>query len=145
MNYIEIKEIHLPELSEMYAETFNMPPWNDKWTIETASLRLRQMIRCEEAYGLMAENDGLICGMMLGAWEQFYTGKIFSIKEFCVRNDMRRQGIGSKLLEESEYRLRQLGISEIMLYTHEGRHTQGFYQSQGYKKYEGMIMMGKIL
>jgi len=40
---LEYKNISLDDvndLAEMYVETFNAEPWNDKWTIYTASKRL---------------------------------------------------------------------------------------------------------
>lgn len=40
MNYREIHIEDIKELVEIYIEAFNAPPWNDKWTIETASKRL---------------------------------------------------------------------------------------------------------
>ena len=44
MDYEEITIDHLDELASLYVETFNSEPWNDKWTISTATKRLHQMI-----------------------------------------------------------------------------------------------------
>lgn len=48
---LEYKTITLDDvkdIAEMYVETFNSEPWNDRWTINTASKRLHQMINVED-------------------------------------------------------------------------------------------------
>lgn len=133
------------EIAKMYIETFNSPPWNDKWTTETATKRLSQMINVEDFYGMCAYIDNQLCGMILGSKEQFFDGVMFNIKEFCVKNSLRGQGIGTEILKEFETRLRNCGIGEIILLTSKGDGTEGFYQKRGLESYNGMVMMGKRL
>lgn len=65
MDYEEITIDHLDELASLYVETFNSEPWNDKWTISTATKRLHQMINTEDSYGLCAYQGGVLCGAIL--------------------------------------------------------------------------------
>ena len=44
MEFYEMKESMVLELANMFMNAFNAPPWNDKWTEETAGRRIRQMI-----------------------------------------------------------------------------------------------------
>lgn len=143
MNFKEITTSDIKEIADMYVETFNSPPWNDEWTIETASKRLHQMINCESAYGLVAYEDEVICGMILGSEEQYYNGIMFNIKEFCVRNNIRNKGFGTKILEEFEKCLKGKGITEIILFTSKDDGTKGFYEKMGLHSYNEMVMMGK--
>lgn len=145
MKYEEVTLTDINELAIMYIETFNSPPWNDEWTIESASKRLHQMIHCEDFYGLKAYQDEILCGMILGSQEQFYNGIMFNIKEFCVKNEKRSQGIGTKILIEFENRLKNKGVTEIVLFTSRNDETEGFYQKRGLKSYNSMVMMGKEL
>ena len=74
---MQFKQIELSDLNvlvKMYIETFNAGPWNDEWTVETASRRLTQMIKCPDSYGLLAYVDNVPAGMILGAEEQYYNG-----------------------------------------------------------------------
>ena len=85
---VEFKEITLDdidELARMYVETFNAPPWNDNWTLETASKRLKQFINCEDFYGIKAYKSDILCGMILGNQEQFYDGIMFNIKDSVLK------------------------------------------------------------
>ncbi|APH17775.1 GNAT family N-acetyltransferase [Clostridium botulinum] len=143
MNFKEITISDIKEIADMYVTTFNSSPWNDEWTIETASKRLYQMINCESSYGLVAYEDKLICGMILGSEEQYYNGIMFNIKEFCVRNDVRSKGFGTKIFEEFENRLKNRGITEIILLTSRDDHTEGFYKKKGLQSYNEMVLMGK--
>ncbi|KEI88947.1 acetyltransferase [Clostridium botulinum B2 433] len=143
MNFKEITISDIKEIADMYVTTFNSSPWNDEWTIETSSKRLYQMINCESSYGLVSYEDKLICGMILGSEEQYYNSVMFNIKEFCVRNDVRSKGFGTKIFEEFENRLKNRGITEIILLTSRDDRTEGFYKKKGLRSYNEMVFMGK--
>ncbi|MGV3026977.1 N-acetyltransferase family protein [Clostridium thermobutyricum] len=145
MNYREIHIEDIKELVEIYIEAFNAPPWNDKWTIETASKRLSQMIKSEGFYGIIAEESNIIYGLILGHEEQFYDGVLFNIKEFCVRSKLKGQGLGSKIFNEFEKRLYNKGINEIILFTCKSNETLEFYKKRGLKEYKNLVIMGKNL
>lgn len=145
MRFKKIDLFSIKDLAAIYVETFNAPPWNDEWTIETASKRLHQMVNCEGFYGIMAYQDEELCGMILGSEEQFYNGVMFNIKEFCVKNEMRSRGIGTKILVEFEKQLKEKQILEIILFTSRDDGTERFYQKRGLESYNGMVMMGKQL
>lgn len=143
MKFEEIDVTKIGELAQMYVETFNAPPWNDRWTIETASKRIQQMINCEDSYGLIAYDGAELCGMILGSEEQFYDGKMFNLKEFCIKNERRNQGLGTELYTEFEKHLKEKDIYHITLFTLKGEETEAFYTKRGFNYYTNMIMMGK--
>ena len=145
MTYEPLSETHLPEIIEMYVAAFNAPPWNDKWTAETATKRLRQMMHCEGFMGLVCYKDKAPCGMILGNVEHYFDCTHFVIKEFCVRLDLRGFGIGAKLLHEFETRLKACGVGKIYLLTSRTEETERFYQKRGYESWNSMVMMGKSL
>ena len=145
MRFEEITLHDIDELAKMYVDTFNAAPWNDDWSIETASKRLHQFVNCEDYYGLKVYQEEGLCGMILGSQEQFYNGIMFNIKEFCVKNELRGKGIGSKIFAEFERRLQNKGVTEIVLFTSTDDGTKGFYEKRGLKTYNSMVMMGKEL
>ncbi|SHJ44784.1 Acetyltransferase (GNAT) domain-containing protein [Clostridium cavendishii DSM 21758] len=145
LKYKKITLENIDEMVGMYIETFNSPPWNDSWTITTATKRLHQMITVEDFYGLCAYQNDELCGIILGNMEQYFDGIIFNIKEFCVRNTMRGHGVGSIIFKEFEARLKNMGVKEIILLTSRGEHTEHFYHKQGLESYSDLIFMGKKL
>lgn len=145
MEYFDLTLKYIDKISELYVNAFNSPPCCDSWTTATAAKRLTQMINCEGSYGLVCcENDKII-GMILGSVEQYYNGVHFNVKEFCVDNNIRGKGIGTKLFEEFELRLKNKGIDQIILFTSKGEETEGFYKKRGFCSYDDMVLMGKKL
>lgn len=145
MNYEVITKSHLPEIAKMYVEAFNAPPWKDKWTIETVSKRLVQMMNCEGFLGLICLEENVICGMILGNMEYFFDCNHFNIKEFCVRLSLRGTGIGTQLLNEFEKRLLEKGVDVVYLFTSRTDETEAFYQKRRFESWNSMVMMGKSL
>lgn len=143
MEYREITLEDLPAMVSLYVASFNAAPWNDHWTIATAEKRLQQMIKRESSYGLLAYDKEGLCGLILGDEEQFYFGPQFQIREFCVDNARRGQGLGSAIYRELEQRLQQRGICEIVLYTLRHPAAEGFYQHMQFTTSKDIVFMSK--
>lgn len=145
MRYRIFNTEHLEEVSKLYVKSFNAPPWNDKWTEDTAKKRLQQMLNCEGAYGLVCYLDNEIVAMILGNHEYYYDGMHFNIKEFCVDHSKKGKGIGKKVLNEFTVRLKDRGINNIYLWTSRGDMTEGFYEKNGYNIVDKLVVMEKNL
>ena len=143
VRYEELTKEHIKEIAEIYVDAFNCEPWNDEWTIESASKRISQMINCEGFDGLVAYEGEKLIGMILGNHEYYYDAMIFQIKEFCVSLQVKGTGIGSKLLDEFTTRLKSKGIERVMLFTSRTDVTEGFYKKHGFESFEDMVMMEK--
>ena len=146
MNFIELAKSQYQLLAEYYVDTYNAPPWNDKWTEALALERIEEMMDCRGAFGLVCyDDDGSFAGAILGNPELFYDCKQFFVKDFFVRPALQGKGIGSLLLAELETRLIEKGISKLYLFTSRGEQTEGFYQRRGFNTWSGMVLMGKNL
>lgn len=145
ITYRELLESDYALLGHDYAETFNTSPWDENWTAGRAETRLRQLMDCYGSYGLLALLDGAVAGMIIGAEEQDATGRLFYIKEFYVRNDLRGHGLGSQLFSELEQRMRARGIDILFFFTLADEDTQRFYARLGVTKLDSMVMMMKAL
>ena len=143
MDFKEIGRNDIKELTAVFIAAFNSPPWNDRWSFETACKRLEQMMDGEAAYGIAAYENTEPVGMILGCFEQYYDGVVFNIREFCVI--MRGGGTGSAIFEEFEKRLKEKGVKEITLNTLKGEATEGFYNKKGMRTENKMAVMIKKL
>lgn len=143
VKYKELTKEHIKDIAEVYVEAFNSEPWNDEWTIESASNRISQMINCEGFDGLVAYEGEKLVEMILGNHEYYYDAMLFQIKEFCVIPQVKGTGVGSKLLDEFTIRLKAKGIDRIILLTSRTNATEGFYRKHGFNSFEDMVMMGK--
>lgn len=145
MRYEELTLKNLEEILDFYVESFNSPPWNDKWTNESARNRLSQMINCEGYYGLVLYEENEPIGMILGNHEYNYDGMDFHIKELCISHKEKGKGIGGILLNKFADRLKEKGIDNIYLLTSKTKKTEGFYKKHGYNTLGERVMMEKKL
>ncbi len=91
---------------------------------------------------LIAEERGQIIAVVIGAWD----GRYGWIYHLAVSPLVQRQGIGMRLMEEVEKRLRQRGALEIKLLV-EGRNVQviPFYQRHGYQIGDKVYMSKSLI
>ena len=140
---VELSDIK--EITELFIDSFNNSTWNDEWTYETASKRLSDTIKMSGYIGMSYYYEGKLAGMILGRIEQFYDGKHFQVLEFCVNNEFKGKGFGSMLLEKFTEKLKEENVIKVFLMTLRGRSTEGFYEKNGFKTDENMVIMSKNL
>ena len=150
ITYETLTNNHIPKLAKFYMETYNAPPWNEKWTIEAATKKLDELINCRDSYGLLCTDEnaniiGMIAGISEGSSTSYYTLRQFCIRDFLVITSMQGKGIGSALMAELESRLKAIGISRTYLITSNANGTDAFYLKQGYTNINGLVLMGKDL
>ncbi len=141
----EISAKDIKEISELFIDSFNNPPWNDEWTHETASRRLIDIINMPGYIGMAYYEENMIVGIIMGRTEQYYNGKHFQIMEFCIRSSMQGNGYGRKLLTLFIEKLKGKDITNVFLLTLHGKSTEGFYENNGFNSDEDMVMMSKKL
>ncbi|APF24766.1 GNAT family N-acetyltransferase [Clostridium butyricum] len=143
-----IKSINLnniKEVTELFIECFNNPPWNDKWDYLTASRRLTDIVNTPGYFGMSYYQEEKLVGIIMGRSEQYYDGEHFQILEFCISTDVQGKGYGRKLLNEFINELRNRNITNIYLLTLHGKSTEGFYRRNGFISSEDMVLMSKEL
>ena len=75
----------------------------------------------------VAELDGRVAGFCLGV--RSADGRSVFLLQLHVKKELRRRGIGTRLLEELEDRARKLGVRRVWLFT---TLTRSFYEKRGY-------------
>ncbi len=144
MIYRVISNQDITTLAKIYVETYNRPPWNDKWTNELAIQKLDELINCNNTFGLVCIDDSdNIMGAIIGDIETYYDCKHCFIKDFFITPNMQNKGIGSKLMTEFEKELLIKGISKTYLFTSRTDITEEYYKKRGFESWNGMVMMGK--
>ena len=139
----EITKNNLNEITNLFIEVFNGEPWYDKWTYETAIKRLRDIIDMPGFIGNAYYEDNTLVGCIMGREEMFYDGKHFEILKFYVNAKCQGKGYGRKILNDFTYKLFNKDIKKIFLITCHGIRTEGFYEKNGFKTSEELIIMSK--
>ncbi len=145
MEYREIGIKDAGDMAGLFMRAFNAPPWNDEWTLETASERLEMMLDGRAAYGIAAYSDEKLCAMAVGCFERYCEKLVFNLREFCVERELKGRGVGTEFFRELENRLIEKGADEITLNTLRGDDTEIFYIRQGMKNETDMTVMTKRL
>lgn len=143
VEYVEVNESDLQECSKLFVNTFNAPPWNDKWSYETAYNRLKDIMNTPGFWGLLGKENGEVKVVALGCLQHWYDGEVYEIKELYTHKELRGKGLGTQIMSRLTHRLEEKGVKSVWLITAEGDKTEKFYFNNGYKKIEKMIMMNK--
>lgn len=144
----EIKIItsnHLAEYGAIYARAFAGEPWKDPWTVEDATVHIKELLESEQSYGLEYVVGGKIIGFILGTSMLFHYGRTFEINDLAVAPEYQKQGIGAALLERCLADLKTQGIVGVHLITAGEGVLPGFYERYGFKKENRVILMGMEL
>ena len=77
----------IKQCAEFYPAAYNTEPWNDNWTIETATALLTCYYNTPKFMGWIALRDNVVVGCAIGNIEPYYSGDIFILKEIFVAVD----------------------------------------------------------
>ena len=133
---------HLNQYGAIYAAAFSGKPWNDNWSVEDATIHVRELLECQQHYGLECVVDGEVAGFILGTSMLFHYGRTFEINDLAVAPQYQRQGIASKLLKQCLTDLKAQGIVGFHLITAREGVLPTFYERFGFKKEERVMLMG---
>ena len=131
MEIRNILKADLKELSNLMVEIYNAPPWNDKWTEETAKESLSNILDFPDFYGNLIVDCDEIIGAILGHIRRYATETTYYIDEFFVSEKYRRKGIAKKLYRTTINQLKEKGVSGAFFTTLRNFPAYNFYKSQG--------------
>ena len=109
------REITKQELDDIYADF-------KKIEIQDGIPQMEQ-----ERHSITAEENGMVVGFASGLTNH----KWFYLSDLWVREDYRRQGLGTKVLAMLEDKVKSLGTQHIYTWT-SGFINPKFYEKQGY-------------
>ncbi|MGL5066331.1 MAG: GNAT family N-acetyltransferase [Sarcina sp.] len=144
MNFEYITDKNVAIAARIFMNSFNSEPWFEKWTEETGVKRLSQIMRCEGSVGLIGYQNNEPCAMIVGHEEDYYDGTRFLIKEFCVDSGCKGGGVGTKVLKHYVETLKSKEVVHISLYTMREKRVVNFYEKNGFKEIEDLVMMELI-
>lgn len=142
MSEIEIREFRFPD---------DYQPVYDLWlSIERgvhvgrsdSPIEIEKKISRDPDLFLVAECQNKIIGSVIGG----YDGRRGLIYHLAVNSTYRGQGIGSRLMDEVEARLRAKGCLKCYLLVIEDNHeAETYYQNRGWQHMKDIHLFGKEL
>ena len=141
----KFKEKDLLPAAELFVAIFNDEPWNDNWQVKTAEKRLTDFLNTPKFLGVCCYEGEELLGFALGNREQWFEGEVFHLKEMGVKREKQGEGLGTSLLEKLRKQLIGTGAKGIYLVTARGTRAEKFYQKNGFKSNEELVVMdGRI-
>ncbi|MGL4740774.1 MAG: GNAT family N-acetyltransferase [Sarcina sp.] len=141
MKFVSISDNNIEIAAGIFKRSFNAEPWYEKWDDITAKKRISQIMRNEGALGFITYVKETPSAIIVGHEEEYYDGIRFLIKEFCVDNTSKGNGVGSQTLEYYMNVLRKKGIVQVSLYTLKEKRVLNFYEKSGFKEIQNLVMM----
>ncbi len=132
MDIVKITDIDLDAHAQLYAKVFSGEPWNENWSLHSATERLKCYRDAPNFVGVQASDRDNLFGFAVGNIEPYQSGYIFVLKEMCVLPRVQKQGIGRALLRELDSILQKNKVTAVNLMTRIGSDAEGFYKKHGY-------------
>ncbi|MFC2663017.1 MAG: GNAT family N-acetyltransferase [Eubacterium sp.] len=136
---------HIVRYGEIYAAAFSGEPWNDPWKPEKAQVHVKEILESSHSYGLEYALDEKVVGLLLGTSMLFHFGRTFEINDLAVDPQYQGRGIASKLLDRCLADMKAQGIAAVHLITASEGKLPVYYEKHGFKKENGLILMGMDL
>lgn len=143
INIYALENYHLRSCAQLYVDVFNEAPWNDSWSVDSAYMRLKDIVNSPHFVGVIYEEDGILKGALLGNREQWFEGMHYNLREMFVATECQGSGIGRKMLTFMEEKLKREDVRTLLLFTSRDNLTSEFYKKNGFEDYSDMAMMGK--
>ncbi|YAF94060.1 MAG: GNAT family N-acetyltransferase [Nodularia sp. CChRGM 3473] len=143
-NILAFTTEHLDECAQLAVEVFNGEPMNQQWTMETARIRLQEILNTPGFVGFIWRKKAIL-GFVVGNCEQWENTLRFELKTICVRPDKQAQGIGTNLLHQLVDTLLTFHVSSVYLLTLKEGLAEAFYTKNGFHKSHRVVFMSNQL
>ncbi len=142
MQYRIYKEADIEGLASAMSEAYSEEPWNEQWNQERAVRRVQAILGNYQSIGLVAEDDGVIVGGLLGFVDPYADEDFFYVSELFVVPQYKKHGIGRGLLKGLENELKKKGISVVQLMSI--KPNEVFYGKCGLSKDDVSVLFKRV-
>lgn len=135
---------HLEECVTLYIDTFTREPWNDTYeSRQQVKTFFENHMKNNYFIGYVGIVENTIVALSIGMKKPWINGFEYYIDEFCVKYDLQGKGIGSLFIEKFEGLLNAEHIESMILNTEKDYPAQKFYEKNGFKTINNLIVLGK--
>ena len=141
---INYHDKYIEQVVDLFIDVFSKEPWNDSWkSNKNAEEFLQDIVDTPGFKSLLYIKDDKVIGVLFGHTIKWCEGDEFYIREFFVDSNFQGKGIGTKLMEELERKLKKEDIHTVVLLTERNTEARKFYENKGYKINDDIVFMYK--
>lgn len=143
MELKRMKESDLETCTETFIKVFNAEPWNDNWNDESAHQYLSDYYNTPNFLGVIAIENDVLLGFIMGVQRKWYSGDEYFIHEMCVNQTLQNKGIGKAMLNYLEIQLKEKSVESMTLLTNRNIPAEHFYKNNGFDEIERLVFLYK--
>lgn len=136
------KDIH--DVAKIYVSAYANGIWNELWTFDMAQQRIYEMFSSPQYMGYVAISNRNIIGCIICEILTWYTGKQMEVKEIFVIPSYQKMGIGKKLIDGVNIKAKEMGVTEVFLWTKKGKSLMSLYSDVGFQVNQEVVQFIKI-
>lgn len=135
----------LEACARLLIEAYNAEPWNNHWTMETATRYLTEFASCDQFVGFVVYQDDAMIGAMFAHRKTWWTNDELFVDELYIAPRLQRQGFGESLLEHAEQYAKSQNLAGLTLLTNKYFPAKRFYEKHNYTLAEHVVYMYKVV
>ncbi|WP_342576064.1 GNAT family N-acetyltransferase [Solibacillus sp. FSL K6-1781] len=143
MEFKRMEKSDLATCTETFIKVFNAEPWNDNWNDESAHQYLSDYYNTPNFLGVIAIENGVLLGFIMGVQRKWYSGDEYFIHEMCVDQTLQNKGIGKAMLNYLEIQLKEKSVELMTLLTNRNIPAEHFYKNNGFDEIERLVFLYK--
>jgi len=129
-----------------FIQSFNSPPWNEKWSWERANEYINDVFNTPKFIGFVLFNDNENIAYAL-CFKKYWWNKDdrykLHIELFFTKPAYQQKGYGNALLNHIENYAKDNGLGSIMLFTKKDKPSYRFYDRNGFVVIDNLPNMYK--
>ena len=129
----ELTKNDIHAVSKIYVAAYAKGIWNEIWTHDIAEQRIFEMFSSPQYRGYVAVSNRNIIGCIICEILTWHTGKQMEVKEIFVLPKYQKMGVGKKLISSIKVVAKEIGVTEVFLWTKSGQSLMGFYSDVGFQ------------
>ncbi|MEO6850868.1 MAG: GNAT family N-acetyltransferase [Mucilaginibacter sp.] len=143
MNIRTLTKDDIAQCAELLMHSYNLPPWNHRWTIDKAVKYLNEYLDKGRFEGFVLCEGDFIAGALFGHSKTWWTNDLLYIDELFISPDRQRKGYGKLLLDHTENYAREKRYEVISLMTSKYMPAMKFYKNIDYIQAEHYVFLFK--
>jgi len=128
---------------ELFVQTNNAPPVNDRWTNEGAQIRLKDTINNKRFVGYTFWDNDVLVGAVFARMRTIHAGNEIVVEDLVVSPAYQQKGYGTLLMDAIENYSKENGCINISLSTVRDNPSFDFYKKLGFKSLDFIAFMWK--